>query len=33
MLGPGDVITFAAPDVCIAVDERYERAFDEFATP
>jgi len=33
VLGPGDVMTFASPDVRIAVDELYERAFDEAATP
>jgi len=33
VLGPGDVMTLASPDVRLAVDELYERAFDESATP
>lgn len=32
VFGPGDVMTFAAPDLRLAVDELYERAFDEAAT-
>lgn len=33
VLCPGDVMTFESPDVRIAVDGLYERAFDESATP
>ena len=33
VFGPGDVLTFAAPDLRLAVDELYERAFDEASTP
>lgn len=32
-LGPGDVLALTEPDVRIAVDELYERAFDDVAAP
>lgn len=33
VLGPGDVLSFAGPDLIVAVDDLYERAFDDAATP
>ena len=33
VLGPGDVLSFAAPGLTVAVDDLYERAFEEPAAP